>query len=62
MRAKQAEGPKELWGRHGIGARIKRKGKHRTEVRQVTEDREATEVEGGCGGRGSHVMALSATP
>ena len=62
MRAIHAEGPKELWGRHGIGARITRKGKHRTEVTEATEDREATEAEGDCGGWGSHVMVLSATP
>ena len=41
MRAMHADGPKELWGRPGIGARIARREKHRTEVTEATEDREA---------------------
>ena len=36
-------GKVEFRGRYGIGARIRRNGKHRTEVTKVTDVGEATE-------------------
>jgi hypothetical protein len=61
MRAIQAEG----WESLDVTASARELGAGESiaqRVTEVTEDREPTEAEGGCGGWGSHVMALSATP
>ena len=44
MRAMHAGGPKELWGRPGIGARIAGES--------IAQRSRRTEAEGGCGGWG----------